>query len=543
MKFKKRSFFFAVLLSSLWGLTGYELQAGAIKHDDPGPHYHGHIHEEPGPRHYEQLHGKKEAPKPVVKSVAPEIKSDMIKTMGAWPTGNKDCCSVIYMEKVAPRTGQVGKDYEYFVKVTNLLGTPVKDVEVIQNLPQNFQIKGVDPEMEAGSDATIAKWFLGDFGPNETKIIKVSGIPTKAGHMPFCTDITYRLPELCLEPEIFQPQLSLTKEAPEEVMLCDAFTVTLVVKNTGTGAARNVVIKDALPAGLKTLDGKSSMSHEIGTLGSGESRKVTVSVKADKTGTFSNAATAVADGDLTTQSNITNTVVRQPALEITKNGPDKRYVGGEITYEIVVANKGDGPAVSTIIEDVIPANTTYVSSTGGGVLSGSKVSWNAGTLKPAESKKVDVTVRASSIGEAKNSVTVRADCAESASATAITKILGIPAVLLEVIDIEDPIPIGENVTYVITVTNQGSEASANVKINCLLEEGMQYVSSSGPTSGTADAKAVTFAPLPSLAPKAKATWKVVIKATAKGDVRFKVTMTDDRLDRPVQETEATYLYE
>ena len=54
---------------------------------------------------------------------------------------------------------------------------------------------------------------------------------------------------------------------------------------------------------------------------------------------------------------------------------------------------------------------------------------------------------------------------------------------------------------------------------------------------------VTFQPLPSLAPKAKATWRVTVKALKAGDVRFTAVMNTDQLTRPVQETEATHLYE
>ena len=51
-----------------------------------------------------------------------------------------------------------------------------------------------------------------------------------------------------------------------------------------------------------------------------------------------------------------------------------------------------------------------------------------------------------------------------------------------------------------------------------------------------------FSPLASLAPKAKAEWRVVVRAADEGDVRFAVEMTSDELTSPVRETEATNLY-
>jgi uncharacterized repeat protein (TIGR01451 family) len=120
---------------------------------------------------------------------------------------------------------------------------------------------------------------------------------------------------------------------------------------------------------------------------------------------------------------------------------------------------------------------------------------------------------------------------------------GIPAVLLEVVDLVDPVPVGGQTTYVITATNQGSMAGTNITIICTLEDNEQYVSSSGATNGTVDGKTVKFAPLPSLAAGAKATWQVVVKAVKAGDVRFTVKMNTGEFERPVDETEATNLYE
>jgi uncharacterized repeat protein (TIGR01451 family) len=142
-----------------------------------------------------------------------------------------------------------------------------------------------------------------------------------------------------------------------------------------------------------------------------------------------------------------------------------------------------------------------------------------------------------------NTVKATATCAEGVRASVKTTVAGIPAVLLEVIDVDDPVELGGQMMYVITATNQGSLPSTNIKIVCTLEENQQYVSSRGPTEGTIKGNTLTFETLRKLAPKAKATWRVVIKAVKIGDVRFKATMNTDQITRPVEETEATHLYE
>ena len=56
------------------------------------------------------------------------------------------------------------------------------------------------------------------------------------------------------------------------------------------------------------------------------------------------------------------------------------------------------------------------------------------------------------------------------------------------------------------------------------------------------AKIVKFAPLKSLAPKAKAVWRVVTKGVKAGDSRFKVSLTSDQMASPAPETESTHVY-
>jgi hypothetical protein len=116
-------------------------------------------------------------------------------------------------------------------------------------------------------------------------------------------------------------------------------------------------------------------------------------------------------------------------------------------------------------------------------------------------------------------------------------------VLLEVIDTDDPVQIGGRTTYVITATNQGSSPSTNVQITVAVEDAEEIVEASGPTPITVEGNTGRSAPLATLAPKAKATWQVTVKALKPGDVRFRASMTTAELSRNVEETEATQLCE
>ncbi|MDR4503570.1 MAG: DUF11 domain-containing protein [Candidatus Scalindua sp.] len=469
----------------------------------------------------------------------------MASQSGAFPTGDR-ATSVVFIEKSLPSQTRVGHTFDFVTRVTNLTDAIVKDVVVYAVLPGNFDVASSDPGIQGDPTSDKVHWNIGDLGARETKTITVQGAPTNTGDLEFCcTEVTYDYdPSLCMTTAVVQPELKITKEAPSEVMICDTIPYRIVVSNTGTGDAENVQINDPLPSGLSTMSGESTVMRDVGTLHAGESREIIVDVKADRAGTFDNAASAVASGDLSANSNSTSTLVTQPMLAITKTGPEKRYIGRTFTYNIKVTNEGNGPAVNTSLEDCTPLNTTMVSVSDGGTATGKGALWNLGTLQPQESREVSVTVRAESKGEAKNCAVASAECADAVTDCSTTMITGISAILLEVIDVADPIEIGGIETYEIAVTNQGSATDTNIIIICALEEGtMEYVSSDGPTAGTVAGNTVTFTPLASLAPKQKVIWRVNVRAVGEGDVRFGVTMDTDQLDRNVKETESTNFYQ
>ncbi|MBI3449023.1 MAG: HYR domain-containing protein [Acidobacteria bacterium] len=81
--------------------------------------------------------------------------------------------------------------------------------------------------------------------------------------------------------------------------------------------------------------------------------------------------------------------------------------GQSLVYTLQLVNNGPGPAGDVVINDAVPANCTFVSATGAGLLpppvgAGGTVSWWVGPLASGSTVKVTVTVKVSSKG--KNSV-------------------------------------------------------------------------------------------------------------------------------------------
>jgi hypothetical protein len=125
----------------------------------------------------------------------------------------------------------------------------------------------------------------------------------------------------------------------------------------------------------------------------------------------------------------------------------------------------------------------------------------------------------------------------------ITRVEGLSAILLEVVDTEDPIEVGADTSYEIRITNTGSKTETDIKLVCAIPEKMQLKSAQGPAHYQEQGREVIFEALPKLAPRADAIYRINVKAIAPGDVRFKAQITSTNLVEPVVEMESTRIYE
>ena len=353
----------------------------------------------------------------------------------------------IGITKTATPRASVGDTITYDIVVTNPGEADATNTKVVDTIPDGITYVSSTPE--ATVDGQSLTWNLGTLGKGGRKSLTVKAKTTRTGTFwnPVTVTADHGLKDDAKdETVVTAPKLTIEKTGPAEALICEPIPIKVVVRNTGDGPAEGVRVMDNLPDGL-TYEGKKSVSVNVGTLRPGQAKQATYELRASKRGTYTNTAKATGDGDLEVEASHKVTV-REPSLVLTKSGPKKRYIGTNIAYDITVANRGDGEARNTVLTDTLPAGVTFVSATGGGQASGGKITWNLGTLPPDGSKKVSVTVKAARAGDMRNVVSATAVCSK-ASAEAVTQVAGIPAILLECVDLKDPIEVGANETYEI----------------------------------------------------------------------------------------------
>ncbi len=463
--------------------------------------------------------------------------SRLVSVASAFPTGDRNTSAVL-IEHIVPRETRAGVPFDYRLRLTNLTSSELREMVLRFEWAPSLDVRGFDKQ-PTHRDARSATWEIIALRPQATLTLVMNATCGQVGESVGCAKISFA-GQVCAPIRAVQPALELVKSAPPVVLVCDEIPLRYVVSNPGSGAATRVRIGDPLPDGWTTREGSPDVGIDVGTLAPGEAKQFTVIARAATTGSFESTATAITAEELRAQSGAGTRIVR-PVLRVSQRLPGERYVGRPAKVEITVENTGDADARETVVFAPLPNGAQFVNASDNGQAVGGGVQWNLGSLAPGRGRSVHYTLGTSAIGQFTLPVTVKAYCAEGEAQSPLL-VRGIPAILLEVIDIEDPIEVGQNEVYEIQVTNQGSAADTNIRISATVPNEATPLSGEGATRGTVAGQQVVFDPLPSLAPKARAVFRVTVRGNQIGDVRFKVSMTSDETTTPVEETESTRIY-
>ncbi len=206
-------------------------------------------------------------------------------------------------------------------------------------------------------------------------------------------------------------------------------------------------------------------------------------------------------------------------------------VGSTIVFTLTVTNNGPSAATGVAVNDLLPAGYTYVSDNGAGAyVSGTGV-WTIGSLANAASASLQVTATVNATGPYANTATVTGNESDPVPGnnTSTNTPVPVPQADLAVVKtVNNAMPsVGSNVTFTLTVTNNGPSSASGVSLTDQLPSGYQYVSDN---RGGAYVSGTGVWTIGNLAKDASVSLEVTATVNASGNYTNTATVVGDQPD-------------
>ncbi|MCE9544217.1 MAG: DUF11 domain-containing protein [Planctomycetia bacterium] len=264
------------------------------------------------------------------------------------------------------------------------------------------------------------------------------------------------------------PQVTIQKVAPPEIQVGKPATFQIIVRNTGTIPARDVLVRDAVPEGTSLIattppaaNDEGQIRWQLGTLAAGVEKTLTLKVMPQAEGEIGSVATVSFQAEASARSTST-----KPELVIEVSGPKKVMIGETATLSIRIANPGTGVASGVILHQTLPPQLKHAS--------GSELEFEVGDLRPKESRQVDLTVTTVGAGQVINQITARGEGTLAAAAKEEFEVLS-PALELTLTGPKRRF-LERQASYTVSIANPGTAAAKDVELVSHLPKGMKFVS-------------------------------------------------------------------
>lgn len=309
----------------------------------------------------------------------------------------------------------------------------------------------------------------------------------------------------------------------EDIPAGEEATCTIIVENLGPSTARGVTVVDTYlsdgtfeigtvttTVGTCTVTpnpqvGSGEVTCSLGNLAPGETVTIVTPVTADESQDINDHVTVSSDTpDPDPANNVAEdgvTVVAEADLEITKTDlPDPVVAGTSLTYTLTVTNNGPSTATNVVVRDWLPADVVIdaLSATAGSWIAGEPgdalqpTIWNVDSMSMGHSEilTIDVTVLPQTAED-----TLLHNDAEVSSAdldldnsdnvvSADTTVNTEADLSIDKMDFPDPVIAGEQLTYEVSITNNGPSTARDVSLTEELPAEVSFVDASISNGGT-----------------------------------------------------------
>lgn len=448
--------------------------------------------------------------------------------------------------KSCPSTAAAGSDVSFDVTILNVGDSDATTVSLTDPLPPGMTFVSSTQNNGPGFDCssqpavgtngtitcTIATFTAGssaDFtfianippatpqGTTFTNIATASSVPADPNTENDSGSASVTVP-------IPQADIGVQKVGPSSAAPDTDVAYSITVNNAGPDTADSFSLTDTLPGTMTFVSiaqnsGPAFDCTSHPAVGSGGTVTCTIaSLASGTTATFTltghippgtasgtsfsntaNVSSTTTDQNPDNNSSLFALTVDSSDLAITKSGPATAASGGPISWIITASNNGPDTSSPTTWTDPLPAGTTFVSivqNTGPtfvcstpSVGSNGSVTCSIGNLASGASAQFTLTanIDLSASGTLSNTATISGPNADTNpgnnSATAVTTVTAIADLSVNKTG-PATANAGTNITYTVTLTNNGPSNAANVALTDTVPANTTFVSESQTTGPT-----------------------------------------------------------
>jgi uncharacterized repeat protein (TIGR01451 family) len=264
------------------------------------------------------------------------------------------------------------------------------------------------------------------------------------------------------------PQVTIEKMAPAEIQVGKPAKFELHVRNTGTVIAQNVRVRDLVPAGTEFVaanppanpNAQGELDWSLGALKPGDETTIEVELMPVTEGEVGSVAVVAFEAVAGARSRVT-----RPDLTLQVTAAKEVMIGHEVMLTIKVANPGSGPATGVVLKEQVPPGLKHAA--------GPELEFEVGTLKPGETRELELSLTAAQAGRIVNQIAARGEGNLQAQAHCELEVIA-PALEIQM-DGPSRRYLERQATYTVSVSNPGTATTKDIELVTRLPRGLKFV--------------------------------------------------------------------
>lgn len=361
-----------------------------------------------------------------------------------------------------------------------------------------------------------------------------------------------RIPRIEIDDLLAEGEIELAIDAPRRKQVGSHVTYRISIRNGTEQTVDDVLLRCQFDEPLTFSEaGQRSVTQRFPRLLPGESKDLSLSLYSSEVGSPCCRFSATTGSGTSLKERASKTVCvefvdRQLGVELL--GPTQRCEGSRAEYHLAITNYSAKP-LTDLRAQLAHDQALQVQVAGAGAKSDSgRVVWDLGTLAAMETVTVPVEFLCRSLAR-RASVSVEVQTAELApeSDEAFLEIVPVPGTLeLSVSDRHDPLDVGTQQIYEVTIHNIGLQPARRLELVALLPPQLKFLGArlreGGSESAVAaeqDEQRLVFETVQDLPADGTLTYLIEVEAVSAGTIEFRVSLTSALTSVPVSTAEPT----